>query len=99
MRYTWRDDRPPQLLASIALAAAVVGLLAPAASATTISNSPLAGWQTNGRVNAIVIGANGWTYLAGTFTQVMDHSGGVFARTRMAAINASGHLTAFDPEA
>ncbi len=88
-----------RLLASIALAAAMVGLLAPAASATTISNSPLAGWQTNGRVNAIVIGANGWTYLAGTFTQVMDHSGGVFARTRMAAINASGNLTAFDPGA
>jgi hypothetical protein len=82
----------------IALAAAVAGLLAPAASATTISSSPLAGWQTNGRVDAIVIGANGWTYIAGTFTQVMNHSGGVSARTRMAAINASGNLTAFDPK-
>jgi hypothetical protein len=83
---------------SVALVAALAGLLAPAASATTISITPLTAWQTNGRVDAIVIGANGWTYLAGTFTQVKDHSGGVFARTRMAAIDASGHLTAFDPK-
>ncbi|HEY3765103.1 MAG TPA: hypothetical protein VGL44_08085 [Gaiellales bacterium] len=71
---------------------------APSASATTISGTPFSGWQTNGRVNAIVVGSNGWVYLAGTFTQVTDHSGHTFSRTRMAAIDKAGSLTAFNPK-
>lgn len=63
-------------------------VLVPAAQAT-IATRPLATWQTNGRVNAIMqIGAV--TYVGGKFTQVSDHAGHTATVSNLAAFNANG---------
>jgi hypothetical protein len=81
----------------LAALCAVVGLLVliPAAQAA-IATRPLATWQTNGRVNAIMqIG--GVTYVGGKFTQVMNHSGAVSTVSNLAAFNSSGNFTGWAP--
>jgi hypothetical protein len=84
----------------LAALCAVVGLLAlvPAAQAT-IATKPLATWQTNGRVNAIVqIG--GITYVGGKFTQVMSDNGAtVDPVSNLAAFDANGKFTGWAPTA
>ena len=39
------------------------------------------------------------TYVGGTFTQVMDHSGNVLARSNLAAFDAAGNATSWAPSA
>jgi hypothetical protein len=79
---------------------ALVGLLAlvPAAQAT-IATRPVATWQTNGRVNAIMQIA-GVTYVGGKFTQVMSHSGTVTNTvSNLAAFDSTGNFNNWAPAA
>lgn len=56
-------------------------------------------WQTNDRVNAIQRIGN-VVYLAGKFTQVMDHNGNTAVRNRLAAFDAlTGDLLPWNPNA
>ena len=77
----------------------LVGLVVVSAAwAGTVSGTPKTTWETNGRVLAI-LNLNGVTYVGGTFTQVMDHSGTVLARSDLAAFDSSGNATAWGPVA
>ncbi len=85
----------------IVLMVLTVSSLAMAGTALAqVSNAPDPGTvQTNGRVSA-VLAVGDRVYLAGTFTQVTDADGTVFARNRLAAVDATnGRLTGWDPSA
>jgi hypothetical protein len=83
----------------VTIGVVLVGLwVVPAAWAGMISGTPKTTWQTNGRVLAI-LNLNGVTYVGGTFTQVMDHSGTVLARSNLAAFDSSGNATTWGPVA
>jgi hypothetical protein len=72
--------------------------LVPAAQAT-IATRPLATWQTNGRVNAIMQIGN-VTYVGGKFTEVSDHAGHTDTVSNLAAFNANGSfVTTWQPSA
>ncbi len=81
-----------------AIVVATVMAVAPPAWAGTISSTPRTTWETTGRVLAIVQ-LNGVTYVGGTFTQVMDHSGDVLTRSDLAAFDSSGDATSWAPSA
>lgn len=85
---------------SIVIATVTAGMLAaaPPAWAGTISSTPKSTWETNGRVLSI-LHLSGVTYVAGTFTQVMDHSGDVLTRSNLAAFDGSGNATTWAPSA
>ena len=85
---------------AIVLATVITGMLAavPPAWAGTIASTPKSTWETNGRVLSI-LHLGSVTYVAGTFTQVMDHSGDVLARSNLAAFDASGNATTWAPSA
>ncbi len=78
----------------------VLGVLAaPAAQAAVVGAKPVPTYQTNGRVNAILI-QNGVIYLGGKFTEVRpagSSSGGV-TRNHAAALSlATGQVLPWDP--
>ena len=96
---TFRRARRGAIAVVAALAATV--LAAPAAQAAVVHATPVPTYQTNGRVNAIVI-QNGVIYLGGRFTTVRaagSSSGGV-ARNHVAALSlATGQVLPWDPDA
>src|SRR5437588_957341 len=85
------------------LCALGLGLLVPApagaATAAGPGTTPLATWQAQGRVSALVI-SNGIVYLGGAFTSLMSHgSRSSMTRNHLAAINEStGQPTAWNPD-
>jgi hypothetical protein len=85
---------------AIVFATVVAGMLAavPPAWAGTIASTPKSTWETNGRVLSI-LHLSGVTYVAGTFTQVMNHTGDVLTRSNLAAFDASGNATTWAPSA
>ena len=82
----------------MAAAAFVAVLAAPGAAHATISNTSEKTGETNGRISAIVI-YRGITYVGGTFTQAFDRSGHAFPRNNLAAFNANGTPTSWNPNA
>jgi Domain of unknown function (DUF5122) beta-propeller len=74
----------------------VVWLSVVATASAAIAATPKVTWQTNGRVLAI-LNVGGVTYVGGTFTQVMDHSGSVLVRSNLAAFDVSGNATTWAP--
>jgi hypothetical protein len=84
---------------------AAVGFLAAAAApaqAALVQEAPASSWQTDGKVNAIVI-ANGRIYIGGSFTHVrgpgVPGPGGT-VRNHLAAFNATtGALMGWNPNA
>ena len=69
---------------------AAAGFLAAAApaQAALVGEAPASSWQTDGKVNAIVVG-NGRIYIGGSFTHVTPPGGGAaVARNHLAALNA-----------
>ena len=81
---------------------AAAGFLAAAApaQAALVGEAPASSWQTDGKVNAIVVG-NGRIYIGGSFTHVTPPGGGAaVARNHLAALNAkTGALMAWNPGA
>ena len=80
---------------------AAAGFLAAAAPAqAALVGDPASSWQTDGKVNAIVVG-NGRIYIGGSFTHVTPPGGGAaVARNHLAALNAkTGALMAWNPGA
>ena len=83
-------------LGVVGVVAMVLGW-APAAWATIASKPDVTG-ATNGRVDAIVqVGSI--TYVGGSFTSVSDTSGHSYARSNLAAFDASGNPTSWNPGA
>jgi hypothetical protein len=82
-----------KLRAAMVALVAVAFLSYTATASAAIATTPKSTWQTNGRVLAI-LNLNGVTYIGGTFTQVMDHSGNTLAVSNLAAIDASGNAIA-----
>lgn len=68
----------------------IVWLSVVATASAAIATTPKVTWQTNGRVLAI-LNVGGVTYIGGTFTQVMDHSGNTLTVSNLAAIDSSGN--------
>jgi hypothetical protein len=84
---------------ALAAVLAVAGFAAPAAEAAVVHTAPVPTYQTNGRVNVIVI-ANGVMYLGGRFTAVRPagSSSGSVTRNHAAALSlATGQVLAWDP--
>ncbi|HSD01891.1 MAG TPA: hypothetical protein VLB81_05960, partial [Gaiellales bacterium] len=84
---------------AIAAAIAATALAAPAAEAAVVHATPVPTYQTNGRVNAIVI-QNGVMYLGGRFTAVRPagSSSGSVTRNHAAALSlATGQVLPWDP--
>jgi hypothetical protein len=84
---------------AVAAVVAATALAASAAEAAVVHATPVPTYQTNGRVNAIVI-SNGVIYLGGRFTAVRaagSSSGGV-TRNHAAALSlATGQVLPWDP--
>jgi hypothetical protein len=87
-----RARRSAMAVATILAAGAVV---APAAGAAIVHSTPVPTYQTNGRVNAIVI-QNGVIYIAGRFTAVRPAGDlGSVTRNHAAALSqATGQVLA-----
>jgi hypothetical protein len=77
---------------------AVVLLAAPAVAQASINNTAELTGGTNGRVSAIVI-SNGIVYVGGSFSIAYDRAGHPFTRHNLAAFNANGTPTAWNPNA
>jgi hypothetical protein len=82
---------------------AAAGFLAAAApaQAALVSEAPASSWQTDGKVNAIVV-ANGHIYIGGSFTHVRAPGApaGGAVRNHLAALNAkTGALMPWNPNA
>src|SRR5580765_2499013 len=81
---------------------AATGLLVAAApaQAALVGEAPANSWQTDGKVNAIVV-ANGKIYIGGSFTHVIPPGGGpAVARNHLAALDAhTGALKPWNPGA
>jgi hypothetical protein len=82
------------------MAAAGFLVAAAPAQAALVGEAPASSWQTDGKVNAIVVG-NGRIYIGGSFTHVTPPGGGAaVARNHLAALNAkTGALMAWNPGA
>jgi hypothetical protein len=97
----WMARRAGRIVAVASAAVAATALAAPAAEAAVVHSTPVPTYQTNGRVNAIVI-QNGVIYLGGRFTSVRpagSSSGGV-TRNHVAALSlATGQVLPWDPNA
>ncbi len=94
-----RRGRKSGLVIAAVLAAGA--FVAPAAQAAVVHTTPLATYQTNGRVNAIVI-QNGVIYIGGRFTAVRPagSSSGSVTRNHVAALSqATGQVLPWDPNA
>ena len=93
-----RARRSAMAVATILAAGAVV---APAAGAAIVHSTPVPTYQTNGRVNAIVI-QNGVIYIAGRFTAVRPagSTSGSVTRNHAAALSqATGQVLSWNPDA
>jgi len=96
---TLRRARRSATVVGAALAAAAV--VAPTAEAAIVHATPVPTYQTNGRVNAIVI-QNGVIYLGGRFTAVRPagSSSGSVTRNHVAALSqATGQVLPWNPNA
>src|SRR3954469_23434753 len=94
---TLRRARRSAMAVVTILAAATV--VAPAAEAAVVRATPVPTYQTNGRVNAIVI-QNGVIYLGGRFTAVTPaaSTSGSVTRNHAAALSlATGQVLPWDP--
>ena len=94
-----RLGRKSGLVVAAVLAAGA--FVAPAAQAAVVHTTPLPTYQTNGRVNAIVI-QNGVIYIGGRFTAVRPagSSSGSVTRNHVAALSqATGQVLPWDPNA
>jgi len=89
-------------LRRVLLIMAAAGLLVAAtpAQAALVGEAPASSWQTDGKVNAIVV-ANGKIYIGGSFTHVTPPGGGAaVARNHLAALDANtGALKPWNPGA
>ena len=89
-----------RVLMTMAVAAGVLAAAAPA-QAALVGEAPANSWQTDGKVNAIVV-ANGKIYIGGSFTHVRAPgapSGGA-VRNHLAALDAkTGALKPWNPGA
>jgi hypothetical protein len=95
---TLRRARRGALAVAAALAASVI--LVPAAEGAVVRSAPVPTYQTNGRVNAIVI-RNGVIYLGGRFTAVRPagSSSGSVTRNHAAALSlATGQVLSWNPD-
>jgi hypothetical protein len=93
-----RTRRSAMAVVAVLATGAVV---APAAEAALVHSTPVPTYQTNGRVNAIVI-QNGVIYIGGRFTAVRPagSSSGSVTRNHVAAFSqATGQLLPWDPNA
>src|SRR6185312_4008133 len=84
---------------AIAAVLAVAAVAAPAAEAAVVHATPVPTYQTNGRVNSIVI-QNGVIYIGGRFTAVRPagSSSGSVTRNHAAALSlATGQVLPWDP--
>lgn len=87
----------------VALALCIGFSTTASAAPASVSTSPDSTWQTNGRVVAIEVAADGTTYLGGSFTAVRpfgvcDGCPGTVTRNHLAAFDSSGNLiTTWDP--
>ncbi|MGH3141004.1 MAG: hypothetical protein ACRDQE_14830 [Gaiellales bacterium] len=94
-----RHGRKRALVVAAVLAAGA--FVAPAAQAAIVHTTPLPTYQTNGRVNAIVI-QNGVIYIGGGFTAVRPagSSSGSVTRNHVAALSqATGQVLPWNPNA
>jgi hypothetical protein len=82
----------------MAAAAVVAVLAAPGSAHATISNASEKTGETNGRISALVI-YRGIVYVGGSFTVAYDRSGHAFPRHNLAAFNANGTPTTWNPSA
>jgi hypothetical protein len=82
------------------MAAAGFLVAAAPAQAALVGEAPASSWQTDGKVNAIVL-AHGTIYIGGSFTHVTPPGGGAaVARNHLAALNATtGALKPWNPNA
>jgi hypothetical protein len=82
------------------MAAAGFLVAAAPAQAALVGEAPASSWQTDGKVNAIVV-SNGKIYIGGSFTHVTPPGGGTaVARNHLAALSATtGALLPWNPGA